>query len=195
MGGGSGRGIELNQGFVNAAPCCIVTFVNVTTEQIIGLALALVLMSAGLVGSILPGIPSTPLVLGAALAHRIYFGEFGPAVWVLVVLALLAAASLAIDYAASLIGAKKMGATWRGAVGAVVGGLIGLFFNLPGLILGPFVGAVIFELAGGRDWRDSSKAGLGATLGLLAGAIGKIGFCLLMIGLFTVNVLYRTLGQ
>jgi len=164
-----------------------------TTEQIIGLLFAWLLMCIGVAGSILPGLPGTPLVLAAAVGHKFYFGPSGVAWWVLVVLAAFTAASLVVDYMASVYGAKRLGATWRGAVGAIVGGLIGLFFNLPGILIGPFVGAVVFEMAGGRQWREASRAGAGATLGLLAGTLGKLTCCLIMMGLFTANVLYRTL--
>jgi uncharacterized protein YqgC (DUF456 family) len=43
----------------------------VTTEQIIGLSLALIVMLAGFVGSILPALPGTPLILAAAVGHRL----------------------------------------------------------------------------------------------------------------------------
>lgn len=165
-----------------------------TTEQIIGLVIALLLMCIGVAGSILPGLPSTPLVFIGALAHKLYFGESGPAWWVVAVIGGFMAASLAMDYVASVYGAKKLGATWRGAVGAIVGGLIGLFFSIPGILIGPFVGATAFEMAGGREWKEASKAGVGATLGLLAGAIGKLACCVAMMMLFTVNVLYRSLN-
>src|SRR5690349_7099802 len=162
-----------------------------TTEQIIGLILALFVMFVGLAGSILPGLPSTPLVLLGAIGHKLYFGPTGGAWWVLVVLAAMTVVSLVLDYLASVYGAKKLGATWRGAVGAIVGGLIGLFFNLPGILLGPFVGAFLFEMAGGREWKSSSRAGVGATLGLLAGAIGKLACCVAMMALVTVTASYR----
>ncbi len=165
---------------------------GMTTEQIIGLVLALLVMCVGLIGSVLPALPSTPIVLLTGIGHKLYFGEAGAAWWVLGVLGAIVAVSLTLDYAASLYGAKKLGATWRGAVGAVVGGLVGLFFNLPGILLGPFLGAVLFELAGGRDWRDSSKAGLGATLGLLAGALGKLASCIVMMLVFTISVVLRS---
>ena len=165
-----------------------------TTEQIIGLIFVLLLMAVGVAGSILPGLPSTPLVLIAAIAHKIYFGPAGAAWWVLALLAMFTVLSLVMDYAASVYGAKRLGATWRGAVGAIVGGLIGLFFNLPGILLGPFVGAALFEMAGGREWKAASKAGVGATLGLLAGALGKVACCVAMMGLFTINVIYRSLN-
>jgi hypothetical protein len=165
-----------------------------TTEQIVGLILALLVMGVGVAGSILPGLPGTPLVLVAAIGHKLYFGPTGAAWWVLTILAGFTAVSIVVDYAASVYGAKKLGATWRGAVGAIVGGLIGLFFSLPGILLGPFIGAFLFEMAGGREWRDASKAGVGATLGLLAGTLGKLACCVAMIGLFTVNVIYRSLA-
>lgn len=165
-----------------------------TTEQIIGLSVALVLMCLGLAGSILPGLPSTPLVLIAAIGHKLYFRETGAGWLVLGILAGFTALSLVMDYLASVYGAKRLGATWRGATGAIVGGLIGLFFSLPGVLIGPFLGALVFEMAGGRNLKESSRAGIGATLGLLAGALGKLACCLAMMGAFTVNVIYRSLN-
>ncbi len=165
-----------------------------TTEQVLGLVFALLLMGIGVAGSILPGLPSTPLVFVGALAHKLYFGPAGAAWWVVGVLGVFTVISLVVDYAASMYGAKRLGATWRGAVGAIVGGLIGLFFNLPGILLGPFIGAALFEMAGGRQWKEASKAGVGATIGLLAGAIGKLACCVAMMLLFTANVIYRSLG-
>lgn len=138
-----------------------------SAEQIVGLTVALIIMSVGLLGSILPGIPSTPLVVLAALGHRLYFGAESANNTVFVILLALMALSLVMDYLASMVGAKKLGATWRGVLGAVVGGLIGIFFALPGIILGPFLGATLFEMIGGREFQDAARAGVGAMLGLL----------------------------
>ena len=161
-------------------------------EQIIGFTLVLLVMLAGLIGSVVPGLPGTPIVLAAAIAHRLYFGPAGASIWVLVCLGGFTLLSIAFDYLAGMFGAKKLGATWRGVLGAVVGGLVGIFFNLPGIILGPFLGAVLFELAGGRPIKPAARAGLGAMLGLLAGAVGKLAICLAMIGLFAGNVIYHS---
>jgi uncharacterized protein len=165
-----------------------------TTEQIIGLIIALVIMAIGCAGSVLPGIPSTPLVLIAAIGHKLYFKEDGAGWIVITLLALITALSLVMDYLTTIVGAKQFGATKKGMVGAIVGGIVGLFFNLPGIILGPFIGASIFELAGGREFKPSMKAGLGATLGLFAGAIGKLLCCGAMMLLFTLNVIWRSLN-
>jgi hypothetical protein len=163
-----------------------------SAEQILGLIVTLLVMGLGLAGSILPGVPSTPLVLLAAIGHKLYFGAASADWWVIGVLAVLTAFSMVMDYLASVYGAKKLGATWRGALGAVVGGLIGLFFGLPGVLLGPFVGATLFEMVGGRGFKESSRAGVGATIGLLAGALGKLACCIAMMGAFAMNVVYRS---
>jgi hypothetical protein len=166
-----------------------------TVEQMIGLTLALLVMCVGVAGSVLPGLPGTPLVLAAAIGHKLYFGAYGVSWVVMTILAVLTGLSVAVDYLASIYGAKRLGATWRGAVGAVVGGLIGLFFAFPGIIIGPFLGALAFEMAGGRNWQESSRAGLGAVLGLLAGALGKLACCLAMMGLFVMDVVWRSMGR
>jgi uncharacterized protein YqgC (DUF456 family) len=63
---------------------------------------------------------------------------------------------------------------------------------LPGIILGPFLGALAFELAGGRHLKEAALAGVGAMLGLLGGALGKLLCCLVMIAIFAVNVIWRS---
>jgi uncharacterized protein len=164
----------------------------VTAEEIIGLSLALLIMLAGLLGSILPVIPGIPVILLAAIGHRLYFGAHSINNPVLVILIVLTLVSVALDFLAGMLGANKFGATWRGAVGAIVGGIVGLFFSLPGMILGPFIGATLFELLGDREWEKAVKAGLGATVGLLAGIVGKFAIGVVMILLFATNVVLRS---
>jgi uncharacterized protein len=147
---------------------------------------------AGLVGSVLPGFPGTPLILIAAIGHRLYFGVTGASSLVLVILTILTVVSVALDFLAGMLGAKKFGSTWRGALGAVIGGVVGLFFALPGIVLGPFLGAMLFEMMGGREYDQAAKAGVGALLGLFVGIIGKFSIGVLMILLFAGNVILRS---
>jgi uncharacterized protein YqgC (DUF456 family) len=166
----------------------------VTAEQIIGLIVALLVMFCGAIGSVVPILPGTPIIFIAAVLHRLYFGAAGANNWVLLGLLLLTVISFLFDYLSGTYGAKKLGATWRGMLGAIIGGLVGLFFSLPGIILGPFIGAMLFELLGGSKFKHAARAGLGAFLGLIAGAIGKFAICVVMIGLFTLNVVFRSVG-
>ena len=163
----------------------------VTAPDILWFTLALLLMLVGLVGSVLPALPGTPLIFAVAVGHRFVAGPSGAQWWVLFALGVVALLSLAGDYLASVYGAKTLGATRRGMIGAGVGGLVGLFVGPVGILLGPFVGAFGFEYFGGREWRDSAKAGIGATLGLFVGALGKLACGVGMILLFAANVLWR----
>ena len=163
-----------------------------TDGEIIGLSLTLLVMLIGLIGCIVPGFPGTPLVLVAAVGHRLYFGAASASTLVLGILTALTLFSLVFDFLAGMFGAQKMGATWRGVTGAVVGGIIGLFFSLPGILLGPFLGAMVFELLGGREIRPAAKAGVGATIGLLAGIVGRFATGVVMMLLFATNVIMRS---
>ena len=51
----------------------------------------------------------------------------------------------------------------------------GLFFGLPGVIVGPFVGAVIGELTTHRDFAKAGKAGVAAWIGFAIGTAVKVG--------------------
>lgn len=163
-----------------------------TAEQIIGLSLALLLMLAALIGSIVPGLPGTPLALCAAVAHRLYFGEASVSTAVMVTLIILTVVSVVFDFLATMLGAKKFGATWRGMLGAIIGGVVGLFFALPGMILGPFLGATLFEMLGDKEFKLALKAGTGAVAGMFLGAVGKCSLCVIMMALFATNVIYRS---
>jgi uncharacterized protein YqgC (DUF456 family) len=67
-----------------------------------------------------------------------------------------------------------------------------MFFALPGIIIGPFLGAVLFELIGGYKIKPAAKAGAGALLGLFAGAVGKLAICMVMMLLFAGDVILRS---
>jgi len=166
-----------------------------SSEQIIGLSVTLIVMLFGLVGSVLPVLPGTPVVLIAAIGHRLYFGDASISNLFLAALVVLTGLSLLLDFLASVIGAKKFGATWRGMVGAILGGIVGLFFTVPGIVLGPFVGALALEMTGGKEFKVALRAGTGAVIGLLLGVVAKFSICVMMIGLFATNTIYRTLNQ
>lgn len=162
-----------------------------TSTDCVVFVLALILMMLGLLGTVLPGLPGAPIIFVAALLHRIVRGESGPAWSVVAVLGVMALVSIGLDFAATGLGARRMGSTWRGAVGAVAGAMAGMLWLPFGLIIGPLVGAVILEMVGGREWRDAGKAGFGAVVGMFVGAVARIACAVAMIGLFVVHMLLR----
>ena len=66
---------------------------------------------------------------------------------------------------------------------------VGLFFGLPGLLIGPFVGAVAAEALVSKNLQRATRAGLGASLGMLFGAIAKIALAFTMLGVFALALL------
>jgi uncharacterized protein YqgC (DUF456 family) len=79
---------------------------------------------------------------------------------------------------------RRFGGSGWAAAGAVLGAIVGIFFGLPGLVLGPLLGALAAEYAYTRRLGTSARAALGTVVGLLVGAVAKIGLGLTMIGLF-----------
>lgn len=154
--------------------------------------LAALFVVLGFAGLLLPALPGAPLIwlglVAAAWAEDFAYVGWG---W-LAVLAAIAALTLAVDFAASALGAQRFGASPRAVLGAALGGLAGVFFGPLGLVLGPFAGAVLAELSLRRDLAAAQRAGLGATLGLLLGGVAKIGLGCLMIGVFAA---LRLVGQ
>jgi uncharacterized protein YqgC (DUF456 family) len=138
----------------------------------------------GLAGLLLPLVPGAPLLflgllLGAWAEGFRYIG-----LWTLLLLAALAALTYVVEFVASILGVKKYGGSRRAMVGAVVGGVVGMFLGIPGILLGPFVGAVIGELSLQRNLDAAGRAGFGTVVGLAIGVAGKLAIGITMIGIF-----------
>lgn len=148
--------------------------------------LAAFLVVSGIAGLMLPAIPGAPLLFAglvvAAWAEDFMYVGTGT----IIVLGVLAALISAVDFVAGALGAKRFGASPRAVTGALIGGVVGLFFGLPGVLFGPFIGAVIGELSIRHDLNAATRAGFGAALGLLFAAIIKITLAFTMIGVFAV---------
>lgn len=148
------------------------------------------LVVVGIAGTVLPALPGVVLVFfGLTLGAWIDGFErvSGFTIGILGVLTLL---SYGIDFAATSLGAKKYGASPRAVGGAALGTLGGIFFGIPGLIVGPFVGAVIGEYTARPDLYKAGRAGFGAWIGLLFGAAAKLALAFLMLGIFITALIF-----
>lgn len=150
--------------------------------------LVVLVVVAGLVGTVVPALPGAPLVF-AGLFLGAWIEGFEVVGWgTLGILAVLAIVAWIVDFVASAAGARYLGATSRAFWGATIGAIVGIFFGVVGMLLGPFFGAVIGELSGGSDLVRSGRAGLGAWLGLVVATALKLAICFLMIGLFLFRI-------
>jgi uncharacterized protein YqgC (DUF456 family) len=149
----------------------------------------IVLFAVGVIGTIVPVLPGTTIILAAAIIHRVVLGPEKSVGWkTIVVLGLLTVVSYAFDVLGSYFGAKYYGATKWGALGAILGMLVGLFFGIIGLFAGPVIGAVAGEMIAGKRMIDAGRAGWGSLLGNLGAMIAKLIIALAMIGIFLMNV-------
>jgi len=149
----------------------------------------IVLFAVGVIGTVVPVLPGTTIVLAAAIIHRVMLGPEKSIGWKTIVgLILLTLVSYAFDFLGGYFGAKYFGATKWGAFGAIVGALIGLFFGSIGLVAGPVIGAVAGEFIAGKRMIDAGRAGWGSLLGNLGATTGRLVIALVMITIFLVNV-------
>ena len=156
--------------------------------QTLSYVLAAVLVLVGLAGVLLPALPGLPLVF-AGLLLAAWAGGFEQIhVATVVVLGLLTLFSFAVDFWATAHGARRVGASRKALVGAVLGTFAGLFVFPPfGLFAGPFVGALLGELLHGRELRQAAKVGFGTWLGIVLAVVLKLGLAFAMIGLFAFD--------
>lgn len=127
----------------------------------------------GLLGAVLPVLPGIPLgYVGLLLLHFSNYAEFSTTfliVWLIVVIVLQV-----LDYFLPIWGAKKWGGSKWGMWGSTIGLLFGFFMGPIGIVLGPFVGAVLGELLNGAETKNALKSGFGTFVGLLVGTIAKL---------------------
>ena len=137
--------------------------------------IAIALMAVGLIGTVLPVLPGTTVILAAAVVHRVMVGaEAGASWWCIGGLIVLTLISYAIDLASGYFGAKYFGATRWGVIGAAVGVVIGIFTGFVTLLFAPVAGAIIGEMLGGKRLGSAGKAGWGTFLGSIAGMLAKV---------------------
>lgn len=142
--------------------------------------LGIVFTLTGIAGCILPVIPGPPLSwAGLLLLHWTRFAQFSATF--LLVMACLAIAVTVLDYVIPVWGTKKFGGSKAGMWGATIGIFAGIFFFPPvGIIIGPFIGAVLGEIIAGKESGSALKAGLGSFVGFLLSTGLKLGVSLTM---------------
>ena len=152
--------------------------------------LAALLMLGGLAGSVLPVLPGIPMVFGGIWLAAAVDGYRHLGLWWLLIIGTIGAVGVLVDFVASALGAKRVGASRRALWGAGIGTVAGMFFGIPGLLFGPFIGALLGELSSGNSVLRSAHVGVGTWLGLLFGTLLKLVLSFLMVGLFGVAMLF-----
>lgn len=142
--------------------------------DILLIVLGSIFIISGILGCVLPIIPGPPLsYIGLLLLH--FTERYQLSSKFLIIWAIITVVVYALDYLIPAWGTKKFGGSKRGVWGSIIGLVIGLFFFPPfGIIIGPFLGAVIGELTAGKESGEALKSGFGSFMGFLAGTLLKL---------------------
>ncbi len=152
--------------------------------------LGAVALVVGLAGIVLPGLPGSLLLVGGVFLIA-WAGNFAVVGWTTVAIAAVVAIAItAVDWLAGLMGAKAFGASKWAMVGGAVGLLAGLFFGIPGVLLGPAVGAFAFELVKDPNLKQAARSGVGALLGFLVGSVLKVAFAFFLLGVLVLAFIF-----
>lgn len=157
--------------------------------EIAALVVACLFFLAGIIGSIAPVLPGAPLIWLGMLIYGFIagFAELNTTFFILQ--GCLALAVMGIDYLATALGSRYFGASKAAVAGAVLGLFVGVFSFPIGLLVGPFLGAVLLELIFNRNAAMALRSGLGAVIGFWGGAAFKLTLEGGMIAWFFVRVL------
>ena len=151
--------------------------------------IGIIFMIMGIIGSFLPVLPGPPMSwIGLLL---LYLTQSVPNDWWFLSITLIVAlAVFALDYIIPALGTKKFGGSKYGVIGTTVGLLVAIFFPILGvfgIIIWPFVGALVGELINKTDSTTALKAAFGSLLGFLTGTFLKFIVAIVYFGFFIMT--------
>lgn len=139
------------------------------------LILGFILMLVGILGSFLPVLPGPPVSWVGLLL--LYLTKAVPDNWwILGGTLVLALGITVLDYVIPAAGTKKFGGSKAGMWGSIIGLLVAIFVPILGpfgIIIWPFVGALVGELLNKADQKTAMKAAFGSFIGFLTGTFLK----------------------
>jgi uncharacterized protein YqgC (DUF456 family) len=179
--------------------------------DIVLIILGAICLLVGIIGCVAPVLPGVPLsYLGLLLLHwteRVQFSWQFLVIWAVVVVVIQV-----LDYFIPAWGTKKFGGSKWGVWGSTIGLLVGLFMGPMGIVIGPFVGAVVGELIyfnrhpqttmnpiepsltnaeknKNTHLNKALRAGFGSFIGLLTGTVLKLICCGMMVFYFVKELI------
>ena len=165
------------------------------TYIIIGIVIVIGLI--GIIGAIIPGIPGPPVsFIGFLVAWLCFDNDFS--YWYLIVTGVLAVVITVLDYYMPVWGTKKFHGTKSGMWGSTIGLIVSIFvlpkvivigpLGIGGLLLGPFLGALIGELIA-KNNKNAFRSALGSFVGFLLGTFIKFVYCIVIM-VFIIEVVF-----
>jgi len=158
--------------------------------EMIGWIVAIVLFIIAFAGLVYPIIPSAVFLVGGFLLYGWIYTFDGMNLFFWIIQVLFVILLFAADTLSNLVGVKKFGGSKAGMWGSTIGLLFGPFvIPVAGILLGPFLGAVIAELIVSRSSiKQAFKTGVGSLVGFLTSVVTKGFVMAVMIAVFVFFV-------
>ncbi|MBI3572647.1 MAG: DUF456 domain-containing protein [Candidatus Kerfeldbacteria bacterium] len=151
--------------------------------------LGVLMIVGGFIFILMPVTPAIPTIWGGILIYEEGHRRLGLDHNLLILVSLIAAGTIVLDYTLSREGVKKLRASSWGVLGAVIGGGLGAFIHpIATYLIGPVVGALAFEMLRGRDQVFSYTSGNYTIVAFMGGTVVKLVAALIMTGLFILRL-------
>ncbi len=145
----------------------------------------IIIMLIGLAGTIVPLLPGLPFIFFGYLLYGWLTGWQVISVKIVIIVGVVVALSLLIDYLAIKWSIDRYEASRSGLWGAVLGALLGVVvLNWLGIIIGAGIGAFIGELIDGKPHPLAVRTGVASALAVLAGGFVKVVLAVILLGIF-----------
>lgn len=149
--------------------------------------LAGILLIVGFLGTFVPVLPGAPLAWVGLLLS--YFSSYNKiSILCLIITGVVAIAVSILDNILPVYMTNKTGGSKAATTGSTIGLIIGFFVGPPGIIFGPFLGALAGELIStSGNFKVSIKSAWGAFLGFLCGVGIKMAAVMIFIWIFIIS--------
>ena len=154
--------------------------------DIILLIIGLFCCFLGVFGSFLPVLPGPP-VSWLGLLLLILTSAVPNDWWLIVITGIVAFVVVALDYWIPAVGTRKFGGSRAGMIGTTIGLLVAIVFpvlGIAGIVIWPFVGAIVGELINKTGHKQALKAAFGSFVGFLTGTFLKFVVSMVYLGIF-----------
>lgn len=153
--------------------------------------LAVALLIAGVIGSVVPLVPGPILSLAGVYSYWWSTGFIRPGLGILLAFTFFGLSAVAVDYLSGAIAAKAGGAsTTTGVAAAAVGIALFFVFGPLGVLAGVALTVFTAEVYRGGDPRASARAAIFSAVGVLGSAAVQVVFTgTMLLGFLAVLVL------
>jgi len=165
-------------------------FSSMPWEMLSVWSLTICLLIVGIIGSVVPFLPGPLLIFIAGIVHTLLRPESAMSAWGIVILLLWMVIAYVVDFVSGMVGARWFGASRWGIAGVFIGGIVGMFFMPFGLVLGPVIGGIAFELIFAKmRLQPAAKSAWGSILGTGVGLVVRVVISFVMIATFLIDAL------